>query len=80
VTLCVLNTIIFRREATIVYFQDVTAGDVVQQYLPVEDYSSEESESSCVLEGEMRSSGMDMPQVLQEISSDNTFRELFMSG
>ncbi len=76
----------FRNESTIVYFQDVTAGDIAQQYLPasqvssVEDESYGGSDSSEVLENEIRSSRINRPQISEEASSDSTFRELFMSG
>ena len=66
------------------YFQDVTAGDIAQQYLPASQVSSVEDESygdsSEVLENEIRSSRINRPQISEEASSDSTFRELFMSG
>ena len=75
----------FRNESTIVYCQNVTAGDIAQQYLPTSQVSSvedesDENDSSEVLENEMRSSRIDRNQTSQEGSSENTFRELFMSG
>ncbi len=76
----------FRNESTIVYFQDVIAGDVAQQYLPashvssVEDESYGGSDSSEVLKNKIRSSRINRPQISEEASSDSMFRELFMSG
>ncbi|CAB4004680.1 Hypothetical predicted protein [Paramuricea clavata] len=74
-----------RNESTIVYCQNVTAGDIAQQYLPTSQVSSvedesDENDSSEVLENEIRSSRIDRHQTSQEGSSENTFKELFMSG
>ena len=75
----------FRNESTIVYFKEVTAGDIAQQYLPTsqvcstEDESCQESDCSEALENEGRNSKFKREQITGT-SSDDTFRELFMLG
>lgn len=64
----------------------MTAGDIAQQYLPasqvssVEDESCDESDCSEELGSQSRSSRVDTHQISQETSSENAFREMFMSG